>query len=59
MPQLSVEEIVKASGGTLVWGEEKTLVTSIETDSRKAGDGALFIPVIGERADGHRFICSA
>ena len=59
MPQLSAEEIVKASGGRLVWGSKETWITSIETDSRKAGKGSLFVPVVGERADGHQFICPA
>ncbi len=59
MSQLSAEEIVKASGGRLVWGSGEMRITSIETDSRKAGKGALFVPVVGERVDGHQFICPA
>ena len=31
-------------------------VSSIVTDSRRAGDGALFGAIVGERADGHSFI---
>lgn len=33
-----------------------TEVRSIVTDSRKAGEGSLFGAIVGERADGHRFI---
>lgn len=59
MPQLRVEELAAAAGGKLVWGNGDAVITSIETDSRKAKAGALFVPVIGERADGHQFILSA
>ncbi len=31
-------------------------ITSIETDSRKVGKGALFVPIPGENVDGHRFL---
>ena len=31
-------------------------VTSVETDSRKVGEGSLFVAIKGERVDGHRFI---
>lgn len=59
MAELGIKEIVKATGGRLVWGSDEQGITSIETDSRKAGAGSLFVPVIGERVDGHRFLVSA
>ena len=31
-------------------------VTAITTDSRKVEKGGLFVPVVGERVDAHRFI---
>ncbi len=59
MAELGIKEIVMATGGRLVWGSDEQGITSIETDSRKAGAGSLFVPVIGERVDGHRFLVSA
>ena len=59
MAKLEITEIVAATGGRLVWGSNEAGITSIETDSRKAGAGSLFVPVIGERVDGHRFLVSA
>ena len=59
MGKLTVKEILKAAGGTLLSGNEETEISGIETDSRKAGAGSLFVPVIGERVDGHRFIRQA
>ena len=35
-----------------------TEVSSIVTDSRKAGAGSVFGAIVGERVDGHRFISS-
>ena len=29
---------------------------SIITDSRKAEEGCLFVPIVGERVDAHKFI---
>ena len=34
-------------------------VTNISTDSRKIDNNTLYIPLIGERFDGHDFISSA
>ena len=36
-----------------------TEVTSAVLDSRQVAEGALFFATLGERVDGHRFICSA
>ena len=36
--------------------ENITKVTAITTDSRKVEKGGLFVPVVGERVDAHRFI---
>ncbi len=59
MAKLGIKEIVAATGGRLVWGSDEAGITSIETDSRKAGAGSLFVPIIGERVDGHRFLTLA
>ena len=56
---LSIDEILKATGGTIISEGERTSVTAVSTDSRMAGPGELFIPLIGERFDGHDYILKA
>src|SRR5574344_2101651 len=58
MKKLSVENITKACGGTYFGNETPAslFVTAITTDSRKADGNSLFIPLKGERADGHDYI---
>ena len=51
MRRLTVSELLTATGGTLLAGGESAAVTSVSTDSRKAGEGALFIPLTAERED--------
>lgn len=58
MKNLTLRNITKVCGGTY-HGPEELLdreVTSVTTDSRKAETGALFVPIVGERVDAHRFI---
>ncbi len=40
-------------------GDADTPITGLCIDSRKASAGDLFVPLLGERTDGHRFIESA
>ncbi|MGI6012167.1 MAG: UDP-N-acetylmuramoyl-tripeptide--D-alanyl-D-alanine ligase [Ruminococcus sp.] len=58
MKNLSLRNIAKACRGTLHGSGEvlDTCVKSITTDSRKAEEGCLFIPIVGARADGHDYI---
>ena len=56
MRPFTVEEIIKAVGGTLVSGEKENIVYRICTDSRKAEPGDLFFPLKGENNDGHDFL---
>ena len=58
MQVLNISDIVEATGGTLLYGSADTEIKSVTTDSRKVGDNALFVPIIGDR-DGHDFIPSA
>jgi UDP-N-acetylmuramoyl-tripeptide--D-alanyl-D-alanine ligase len=57
--KMTVEEILCATGGTLVEGNKKGQITDITTDSRKAEEGMLFIPLQGPTFDGHEFIRAA
>lgn len=58
MTRFKTEDILKATGGYLIQAGPKAF-SGITTDSRKAGRGELFIPLVGERFDGHEFIPSA
>lgn len=52
----TVREICAAVGGTLLQGESDALITGVTTDSRAVSTGQLFIPLTGERFDGHAYI---
>ncbi|HET9672413.1 MAG TPA: Mur ligase family protein, partial [Actinomycetota bacterium] len=49
--------MARAAEGTLEGDDVE--VTSVTTDSRLAGPGALFVALAGERTDGHRFVDAA
>ena len=58
MKNLTLRNITRACSGT--WhGKSEYLdreIQSITTDSREAKEGCLFVPIVGERVDAHRFI---
>ena len=57
MKSLKLSEIAKACNGILTKPEYADIcINSITTDSRKACKDCLFIPLKGERADGHDYI---
>ena len=56
---MKVSEIVIATGGKLISGDETMEITGFSQDSRQAEVGMMYIPIIGERYDGHNFIESA
>lgn len=56
MVPIQVKEVLQATGGSLLCGDENTVITEVVTDSRQVKDGTLFVPIIGERVDAHRFI---
>lgn len=58
MKNLTLENIANVCNG-IYRGDEKsrwTEVTAITSDSRQAAPGCLFVPIVGERVDGHSFI---
>ena len=59
MQNTTVKELLTAVHGTLLAGNVETVISAINTDSRKAATGELFIPLVGERFDGHDYIDSA
>ncbi|KXG43775.1 UDP-N-acetylmuramoyl-tripeptide--D-alanyl-D-alanine ligase [Tepidibacillus decaturensis] len=55
--KLTLNEIIQSVSGRLYQPfTEKLAVTGVSTDSRKISKGDLFVPLIGERFDGHQFI---
>jgi UDP-N-acetylmuramoyl-tripeptide--D-alanyl-D-alanine ligase len=52
-------EILAATGGTLVRSGAWNIFCGVNTDSRTCQAGELFIPLSGERHDGHEFIPGA
>jgi UDP-N-acetylmuramoyl-tripeptide--D-alanyl-D-alanine ligase len=51
----SVDEVLKATGGTLFQGSGNASFSGISTDSRTIAEGELFIALRGARFDGHHF----
>ena len=59
MENISVKQIVEAAKGRLLLGNEDQAVRAISLDSRNMAGQDLFVPIIGEKVDAHRFICQA
>ena len=59
MSPCTVAALCAAVGGKLLSGDSAAVVTGVTTDSRAASDGQLFIPLTGERFDGHAYIGGA
>lgn len=58
MKNLTLENLTQACHG-VYFGTADAMyleVSSITTDSRKVENGCLFVPIVGERVDAHRFI---
>jgi len=56
---LSIEEVLKATGGKLLQGKEGIFFRGIATDSRTVAEGELFIALKGVRFDGHHYALEA
>lgn len=59
MEILKISEIVKATNGELISGSFSSEIKEITTDSRVIGKESFFIPLKGEKFDGHDFIPEA
>lgn len=61
MEPIKLSELLEAVNGTLLGNcrEEEIEITRVDTDSRNIHAGALFIPLVGERFDGHAYINAA
>lgn len=56
---MKVYEIVEATRGILVSGNKDNEINFFSQDSRQMTNGGMYIPLKGERFDGHNFIESA
>lgn len=56
---MTVRELLEATAGRLVRGALDDRFTGVSTDSRSVQAGDLFVPLRGERFDGHQFIGEA
>lgn len=56
---MTVNDIVKATGGRLLCGDGGLPLVHISIDSRTMAGQDLFVPLIGEKVDAHRFIAQA
>jgi UDP-N-acetylmuramoyl-tripeptide--D-alanyl-D-alanine ligase len=59
MDEINIKEIVFATKGTLLWGKADINISEVLTNSGKAVAGSLFVPIVGERVDGHEYIQDA
>ena len=59
MENFCVRDIVKATGGKLLCGDENIKISNFATNSGKAAPGLMFAPIVGEHVDGHIYIENA
>ncbi len=56
---LTIEEVLRATGGKLLQGKGNAFFPGISTDSRTVTEGELFIALKGPRFDGHHYALEA
>ena len=59
MNTISLGKIADVTRGYMISGDPVHVIDSVSTDSRTAGAGCLFIPLVGENHDAHEFLGSA
>ena len=59
MEHITVKEILEATGGRLLCGSPDTPLDHVSIDSRTMKGNDLFVPLVGEKVDAHRFIGQA
>lgn len=59
MREITARALAEAVGGVLIHEGDGPSAEHISLDSRKMAGNDLFVPIVGERADGHDFICMA
>ena len=56
MENITIQDILDATGGTLLCGDPSMKIDHLSTNSMEVGPNTLFVPIIGERVDAHVFI---
>lgn len=59
MEQMTVNDIVKATGGRLLCGDGSVRLVHISINSQAMEGDDLFVPLVGAKVDAHRFIAQA
>ncbi len=59
MNSLTISELVLATKGRLISGNENDRINDVIIDSRSANKENIFVAIVGESLDGHEFIKSA
>lgn len=59
MQNMTVLDILQATGGTLLKGNPNRVLTDIITDSRAKQEGMLFVAIVGARFDGNDYVDDA
>ena len=59
MIPVKVEQLVQAVGGNLLTGNPAQSIKNVTIDSREQAEDALFVPIIGEKTDGHKYVAGA
>ena len=59
MIPVKAEQLVAAVGGELLTGDGGRLIKNVIIDSREKAEDGLFVPIIGEKTDGHKYVAGA
>ena len=59
MARISINKILECTNGKLLCGDEDVIIKGFSVNSNNIKDGDMFIPTIGERTNGHKYIKSA
>lgn len=59
MENISAEEIIRWSGGELINGSIESNIDSVCVNSKEVKQDSLFVPIRGDKVDGHTFIREA
>lgn len=56
MDKLNIKKILEIINGKLIQGSDDGWIDSVSIDSRKLEKNGLFIPLVGEKSNGHNYI---
>jgi len=59
MQTVTGKELTEALNGIFLCGDETVKIATLSFDSRQIGNQTLYVPLPGERVDGHQFIQNA